>query len=177
MLPRACAPPLGSCRQRLPHETPAPRSRAATNGLVPNHAPFTMHEIISPIQRKGRLPVADAQPSSHTSSRRSMHLDAAAAIRIAMTRHRPLFLAAALFAIFVIAQPWAVLGAEECLPPADRAALSSLLDRYIAAVNAHDTSSFATIFTDGYIQHSGRSPSLARGRRRRGSDRTNARRH
>ena len=76
-----------------------------------------------------------------------------------MTRHRPLFLAAALFAIFVIAQPWAVLGAEECLPPADRAALSSLLDRYIAAVNAHDTSSFATIFTDGYIQHSGRSPS------------------
>jgi predicted ester cyclase len=31
--------------------------------------------------------------------------------------------------------------------------------RYVAAVNAHDTSAFPTIFTDGYIQHSGRSAS------------------
>jgi predicted ester cyclase len=36
---------------------------------------------------------------------------------------------------------------------------SKLLDRYVAAVNAHDASSFAEIFTEGYIQHSGRSPS------------------
>src|SRR5262249_51120696 len=35
----------------------------------------------------------------------------------------------------------------------------ALLDRYVAAVNAHDTSSFPQIFTESYIQHSGRSPS------------------
>ena len=36
---------------------------------------------------------------------------------------------------------------------------SALLDRYVAAVNAHDTSSFGEIHTESYIQHSGRSPS------------------
>jgi steroid delta-isomerase-like uncharacterized protein len=35
---------------------------------------------------------------------------------------------------------------------------STLLDRYVAAINAHDTSTFADIHTDNYIQHSGRSP-------------------
>src|SRR5262245_3962689 len=35
----------------------------------------------------------------------------------------------------------------------------ALLDRYVAAVNAHDTSSFPQIFTESYVQHSGRSPS------------------
>jgi steroid delta-isomerase-like uncharacterized protein len=51
-------------------------------------------------------------------------------------------------------------GAEAC-PPADAAggASAALLDRYVAAVNAHDTSSFPELFTDTYIQHSGRSPS------------------
>ena len=46
-------------------------------------------------------------------------------------------------------------------PPADPsvAAMSALADRYAAAVNAHDTSSFADIHTGSYIQHSGRSPS------------------
>jgi predicted ester cyclase len=39
------------------------------------------------------------------------------------------------------------------------AAFDRLLDRYVAAVNAHDTSTFPEIFTDAYIQHSGRSPS------------------
>jgi predicted ester cyclase len=34
-----------------------------------------------------------------------------------------------------------------------------LLDRYLAAVNAHDTSQFPEIFAESYIQHSGRSPS------------------
>jgi predicted ester cyclase len=34
-----------------------------------------------------------------------------------------------------------------------------LLDRYISAVNAHDTSTFPELFTEAYIQHSGRSPS------------------
>lgn len=38
-------------------------------------------------------------------------------------------------------------------------ASNRLLDRYLAAVNAHDTGPFAEIFTDTYIQHSGRSPS------------------
>jgi predicted ester cyclase len=53
----------------------------------------------------------------------------------------------------------AALAAESC-PPAGsaEAASSALLDRYIAAVNAHDTSSFAEIHTVTYIQHSGRSP-------------------
>jgi steroid delta-isomerase-like uncharacterized protein len=36
---------------------------------------------------------------------------------------------------------------------------SVLLDRYAAAVNAHDTSAFPELFTESYIQHSGRSPS------------------
>ena len=34
---------------------------------------------------------------------------------------------------------------------------SAVLDRYVAAMNAHDTSRFPEIFTDTYIQHSGRS--------------------
>jgi len=38
-------------------------------------------------------------------------------------------------------------------------AFDALLDRYLAAVNAHDTSKFPELFTEGYIQHSGRSPS------------------
>ena len=35
---------------------------------------------------------------------------------------------------------------------------SVLLDRYVAAVNAHDTGTFGDIHTENYIQHSGRSP-------------------
>jgi len=34
----------------------------------------------------------------------------------------------------------------------------ALLEKYVAAVNAHDTSTFAEIHTESYIQHSGRSP-------------------
>jgi len=34
----------------------------------------------------------------------------------------------------------------------------ALLDKYVAAVNAHDTSTVAEIHTESYIQHSGRSP-------------------
>ena len=49
-------------------------------------------------------------------------------------------------------------GAEAC--NSDRvAAASAVLDRYVAAMNAHDTSRFPDIFTETYIQHSGRSPS------------------
>ena len=51
------------------------------------------------------------------------------------------------------------LGAGDC-PHADSAAIgTALLDRYVAAANAHDTSSFAELFTEAYIQHSGRGPS------------------
>ena len=55
----------------------------------------------------------------------------------------------------------AVLGparalADACAPAGDAAAL---LDRYMAAVNAHDLSSFPELFAETYIQHSGRSPS------------------
>jgi len=48
----------------------------------------------------------------------------------------------------------AAVAAEE-----PHAAHNRLLDRYLAAVNAHDTSTFPDIFTEAYIQHSGRSPS------------------
>ena len=46
-------------------------------------------------------------------------------------------------------------------PPAsgEAAAGAALLERYVAAVNAHDTGPFPQLFTEGYIQHSGRSPS------------------
>jgi len=50
--------------------------------------------------------------------------------------------------------------ATECSPAGGAAAVgAALLDRYAAAVNAHDTSSFPEIHTVSYIQHSGRSPS------------------
>ena len=39
------------------------------------------------------------------------------------------------------------------------AAYHRLLDRYLAAINAHDTGPFPEIFTEAYVQHSGRSPS------------------
>ena len=50
--------------------------------------------------------------------------------------------------------------AGECSRPGTPEAIgSALLDKYVAALNAHDTSSFAEIHTESYIQHSGRSPS------------------
>jgi len=48
------------------------------------------------------------------------------------------------------------LAAGDC--PAETTG-AALLDKYVAAVNAHDTSSFPDLFTESYIQHSGRSPS------------------
>ena len=51
------------------------------------------------------------------------------------------------------------LAAEDCQQAIrDQAIGNALLDKYVAAVNAHDTSSFAEIHTESYIQHSGRSP-------------------
>src|SRR5262249_43947747 len=60
----------------------------------------------------------------------------------------------------LLAPPRAALAAGDCEQAArSEAVASTLLDRYVAAVNAHDTSSFPEIHTDSYIQHSGRSPS------------------
>jgi predicted ester cyclase len=49
------------------------------------------------------------------------------------------------------------LAAGDCAQA--EAAASALLDRYVAAVNAHSTAAFADIFTESYIQRSGRSAS------------------
>ena len=49
------------------------------------------------------------------------------------------------------------LAADNC--PNTEAASAAVLDKYVAAMNAHDTSTFPDIFTESYIQHSGRSPS------------------
>jgi steroid delta-isomerase-like uncharacterized protein len=55
----------------------------------------------------------------------------------------------------LLVQPGLVLAQEGRSPEAVGAAL---LDKYVAAVNAHDTSTFADLHTEAYIQHSGRSP-------------------
>jgi steroid delta-isomerase-like uncharacterized protein len=54
----------------------------------------------------------------------------------------------------------AAVAAADC--PAtvrSEAVAAALLDKYVAAMNAHDTRSFPQLFTEAYIQHSGRSPS------------------
>jgi len=53
----------------------------------------------------------------------------------------------------------AALAAEDCSAAARSETIgSALLDKYVAAVIAYDTSSFTEIHTESYIQHSGRSP-------------------
>jgi steroid delta-isomerase-like uncharacterized protein len=64
-----------------------------------------------------------------------------------------------------------ILGGAACLAPwrmalaggdtrgPGEAAGTALLDKYVAAVNAHETRSFPELFSESYIQHSGRSPS------------------
>ena len=65
---------------------------------------------------------------------------------------------AAFAATPLIASARSAVAAEGC-PPDTSAANAALLDRYVAAVNAQDISAFPEIFTETYIQHSGRSPS------------------
>jgi steroid delta-isomerase-like uncharacterized protein len=55
--------------------------------------------------------------------------------------------------------PHRASAAEDCATARSDAAAAALLDGYVAAMNAHDTSSFPQLFTETYIQHSGRSPS------------------
>jgi predicted ester cyclase len=50
-------------------------------------------------------------------------------------------------------------GAAGACADGSSAAGAALLDRYVAAINAHDTSTFGEIHTESYIQNSGRSPS------------------
>jgi len=49
--------------------------------------------------------------------------------------------------------------AADCAAATSEATGSALLDKYAAAVNAHDTGPFPEIHTESYIQHSGRNPS------------------
>ena len=49
--------------------------------------------------------------------------------------------------------------AEGTCADGSSAAGAALLDRYVAAINAHDTSAFGEIHTESYLQNSGRSPS------------------
>lgn len=51
--------------------------------------------------------------------------------------------------------------ADDACPtmPDGTAANGGILDRYVAAINALDVGAFPSIFTEDYIQHSGRSPS------------------
>jgi predicted SnoaL-like aldol condensation-catalyzing enzyme len=49
--------------------------------------------------------------------------------------------------------------AEDCSAATRAEAIgSALLDKYVAAINTHDTRTFPEIHTESYIQHSGRSP-------------------
>jgi predicted ester cyclase len=77
-----------------------------------------------------------------------------------MTDRRDLLALGLLGGVAFLAPSRAGLAADGCPPagPAE-AAGAALLDKYVKAVNAHDTSSFREIFTESYIQHSGRGPS------------------
>jgi len=65
-----------------------------------------------------------------------------------------------LSAMVLNASAHTAFAAGECPPVVNsEAAGNSLLDRYVAAVNAHDIATFPELFTETYIQHSGRSAS------------------
>ena len=76
-----------------------------------------------------------------------------------MRNRRSVLALGSLSAIVVTASQHVSLAAADCQPAANSEAGSSLLDRYVAAVNAHDTTTFPELFTETYIQHSGRSAS------------------
>ena len=77
-----------------------------------------------------------------------------------MIKRRDVAPLGALACLALLASPQRGLAADDC-QTADQARQigTALLDRYAAAINAHDTSSFPELFTASYIQHSGRSPS------------------
>jgi predicted ester cyclase len=77
-----------------------------------------------------------------------------------MTIRRDVLALAILGGVAILVSPRAGLAAGDGPPAAkSEAVVATLIERYVAAVNAHDTSSFPELFTESYIQHSGRSPS------------------
>src|SRR5260221_14305079 len=79
--------------------------------------------------------------------------------RSTMTTCRQALALGILCSAVLLAQPRPTLAAEMSAPTGTAEAVgSALLDKYAAAVNAHDTSAFGDIHTESYIQHSGRSP-------------------
>ena len=73
-----------------------------------------------------------------------------------MTKRREVLALGMLGGAALLAASRGAFGAQDC---AAEAVGTALLDKYLAAVNAHDTSSFGQIHTESYIQHSGRGPS------------------
>jgi steroid delta-isomerase-like uncharacterized protein len=77
-----------------------------------------------------------------------------------MQNRRSLLALGTLGAMVLTASRHIAFAAGDCSPAGNSEAVgSSLLDRYVAAVNAHDTAPFPDLFTETYIQHSGRSAS------------------
>jgi predicted ester cyclase len=77
-----------------------------------------------------------------------------------MTGRRSMLALGLLGASALLAPLRGAAAAENCPPAGGSEALgAALLDKYVAAANAHSTSAFPEIFTESYIQHSGRSPS------------------
>src|SRR5215467_950691 len=77
-----------------------------------------------------------------------------------MRNRRTVLALATLSAMVLTASQHAAFAAGDCPPTAiSQAVGSSLLERYVAAVNAHDTAPFPELFAETYIQHSGRSTS------------------
>jgi len=77
-----------------------------------------------------------------------------------MTGRRDILALGILGGTTLLAPVRAAFAAEDCATATRAEAIgSALLDRYVAAVNAHDTSAFPEIHAESYIQHSGRSPS------------------
>jgi predicted ester cyclase len=91
----------------------------------------------------------------------AMYNPSGSARPIASANRRTMLWALGMFGgLASLARSGAALGAEDCQQAARSVAIASaLLDKYVAAVNAHDTSAFPEIHTESYIQHSGRSPS------------------
>lgn len=75
-----------------------------------------------------------------------------------MTKRRDL-LVLGIFGTTLMASQRA-FAAGDCAAAENSQALgNALIDKYVAAVNAHDTSPFPNLFAENYIQHSGRSRS------------------
>ena len=76
-----------------------------------------------------------------------------------MAKRRNLLALGILGGIGLLLPLGSAFAASDCASATSAEAVgSALLDKYVAAVNAHDTSTFGDIHTETYIQHSGRSP-------------------